>query len=110
MTRTLAVVLLLVIFILGFISSYPAIEVPSKITRLQSFSLATLYRIESNAYSDAPIKMIVLRGTHYQAGYAYGYLLAKEMLENYAHFLDNMFHNLVRFNLHFCNFLHLQGV
>ena len=46
---------------------------------------------EGDLYHDSPLQILVLNGSHYEAGYCYGYLAGEKMVENF----DTLFNNLI---------------
>ena len=87
--------------ILAICSTSPVPDtVGFQIGEVQNYSLlktsgsSKLYQIECAEIQDGrPMKLVVLEGSHYDVGYAYGSLLGKEIIETYHTFLDSQFGN-----------------
>lgn len=71
------------------------VSIPTEYTVLRSSNRSVLYQVQDPNYSPPPY-LIVLRGSHYQIGYDYAYMLAQEMLNNYNTFLSSQIPNGVR--------------
>lgn len=78
-----------------FVASFE-VEKASGYTLLKTSNASALYRVETKFYADAPIEMIVLKGSRWQIGYDYGKILGREIVNNYAHFFQNVFKKLVK--------------
>ncbi|KAF2069422.1 hypothetical protein CYY_009257 [Polysphondylium violaceum] len=66
----------------------PSFKVDSNPTlnMVKQYNSSTLYTLSSSGYQD-PIFVANLTGTHYEIGYAMGYFLAEEALENFESLL-----------------------
>ncbi|EDQ85377.1 uncharacterized protein MONBRDRAFT_38890 [Monosiga brevicollis MX1] len=83
--------------LLGSSTAYfkPDLQSAYNFTVLKTYNKSTLYRIEANSsYDNAPL-LVDLHGSRYEMGYAYGAMMADEVMFVYNAFLDSLLSSFI---------------